>query len=217
VEWALLKGLAEEEVRQVLTRAHRRRFARREVLFHEGDPASSMHMLAKGRVAVRVSTPLGDIATLDVFLPGDVFGEMALLSPDAVRSATAIAMEPTETLVIDEPVFSQLRRQYPSVSDVLVQVLGARLRRLNERYLEALYVPADVRVMRRLLEVADTYGEAVLLTQEDLAALAGTSRATVNRVLRDEEKRGALVLSRGRVRILDRDELTRRARRPIPR
>jgi len=63
-------------------------------------------------------------------------------------------------------------------------------------------------VLRRLLEL----GETVELTQEELAQLAGTSRATVNRVLREEEKRGALRLDRGRVTVIDSDSLRRRAR-----
>jgi CRP-like cAMP-binding protein len=53
----------------------------------------------------------------------------------------------------------------------------------------------------------------VPLTQEDLAALAGTSRATVNRVLRAEAKRGAIALARGRTTVLEREALERRARR----
>jgi CRP-like cAMP-binding protein len=50
----------------------------------------------------------------------------------------------------------------------------------------------------------------VPLTQEDLAAMAGTSRATVNRVLREDEKRGSVKLERGRVVVLDADGLGRR-------
>jgi CRP/FNR family cyclic AMP-dependent transcriptional regulator len=213
VEWRLFDGIPEGDVQRALAGAHRRRFARREVLFHEGDPAASVHLVAKGRVAVRVSTPLGDAATLDLFLPGDVVGEMALLSPSGVRSATAVALEPTETLVIDQRAFAELRQEHPAVSEVLIQLLGARLRRLNQRLLEALYVPADVRVMRRLLDLAETYGELVPLTQDDLAGLAGATRATVNRVLRCEEKQGALELGRGRVRIVDEKAIARRALR----
>ena len=76
---------------------------------------------------------------------------------------------------------------------------------------------ADTRVRRRLLELADAYGAGdvaavVPLTQEDVAAMAGTSRATVNRVLRDEQRRGAVALARGRVSVLDRGELERRCR-----
>ena len=66
---------------------------------------------------------------------------------------------------------------------------------------------------RRVCELTETYGSGVVpLTQEDLAAMAGTSRATVNRVLRDEEKRGAVALGRGRVTVLDVEELRRRCR-----
>ena len=53
----------------------------------------------------------------------------------------------------------------------------------------------------------------VPLTQEDIAAMAGTSRATVNRVLREEQKLGAVALARGRTQVLDAGDLERRCRR----
>jgi CRP/FNR family transcriptional regulator, cyclic AMP receptor protein len=80
--------------------------------------------------------------------------------------------------------------------------------RNGQLLLDALYVPAERRVLRRLLEL----GSPVVLTQEELAQLAGTSRATVNRVLRDEEKRGAVELTRGRITVSDADAIRRRAR-----
>ena len=208
----MLEGLPEDEVRRVVASARRRRFARQEVLFHEGDPATTVHLVAKGRIAVRVTTPQGDVATVDLVLAGDVVGELALLSPGRRRGATAVAMEPTETLSIDETTFSTLRRDDPAVSDFLVQLLAARVHRLTDRLLEALYLPAEVRLWRRILELSDTYGDVVPLTQEDLAGLAGTTRATVNRALRREEKLGTIALGRGRVSVVDRDGLARRSR-----
>jgi CRP/FNR family cyclic AMP-dependent transcriptional regulator len=212
VRWKILEGLPEEEVRRVIASAHRRRFARQEVLFHEGDPATTVHLVAKGRIAVRVTTPQGDVATVDLVLAGDVVGELALLSPGRRRRATAVAMEPTETLSIDETTFSTLRRDDPAVADFLVQLLAARVHRLTDRLLEALYLPAEVRLWRRILELSDVYGDVVPLTQEDLAGLAGTTRATVNRALRREEKLGTIALGRGRVSVVDRDGLARRSR-----
>ena len=94
----MLEGLPEDEVRRLIASTRRRRFARQEVLFHEGDPATTVHLVAKGRIAVRVTTPQGDVATVDLVLSGDVVGELALLSPGRRRGATAVAMEPTETL-----------------------------------------------------------------------------------------------------------------------
>jgi CRP-like cAMP-binding protein len=78
-------------------------------------------------------------------------------------------------------------------------------------------VDAETRVRRRLVELGETYGQndgatVVPLTQEDLAAMAGTSRATVNRVLRDEERRGTLELGRGRATLVDAADLARRCR-----
>ena len=212
VAWDLLKGVPEELVREVLTRSRRRRFGRREVLFHAGDPAASVHLVAKGRVAIRVTTPLGDVATLDLLVAGSVLGEMALLGPGGVRSATAIALEPTETHMVDAAAFADLRRARPELTEVLVALLAARVRQMNDRLLEALYVPADIRLLRRVVELADVYGADIPLTQEDLAGLAGATRATVNRVLRREEKAGTLALGRGRLSVLDREGLARRTR-----
>ena len=215
MEWELLAGVPEQTARRVLASARRRRFPRGQAIFHEGEAGASVHLVARGRVAVRVMTPLGDVATLDVVVPGAMLGEMALLCPGERRSATAVALETTETLVIDEAVFSPLRREEPAVADALFQVLGARMRQLNGRLLEAYFVPTDTRVLRRVLELVEVYGDVVAMTQEDLAGLAGTTRATVNRVLRREEERGSLSLGRGRVTVIDQLALAHRAGRPL--
>lgn len=218
MEWPLLQGVPEEDVRRVLAASKRRRFARSEILFHEGDPADTIHLIAKGKIAVRITTPQGDIATLEVLSAGDFVGELALLGATSMRAATVLALEPTETISIRKEDFAALRRAHPSVTDVLVQLLAKRTRDLTTMLIEALFVAADVRVIRRLLALGTIYGNeseptvTVPLTQEDLAGLAGTTRATVNRVLREEEKRGTVTLGRGRIMICDRETLGRRAR-----
>ena len=89
--------------------------------------------------------------------------------------------------------------------------LAAEVRRQNALLLEALYLPAEGRVLRRLAELAALYSDGEIpLTQEELAEMAGTSRATVNAVLRSEQGRGTVELRRGRVRVRDATELGRR-------
>jgi Crp-like helix-turn-helix domain len=79
-----------------------------------------------------------------------------------------------------------------------------------------LYTTADTRVLRRLLALAEQFGDnngtVIPLTQDDLASMAGTTRPTANRVLKKAEADGVLRLSRGRMEILDTDQLARRAR-----
>jgi CRP/FNR family transcriptional regulator, cyclic AMP receptor protein len=213
VEWELLRAVPPADVRRVLSVARRRSFTRAEIVFHEGDPADSLHLVAKGRFAVRVRTPLGEDAVLRLHGPGDAFGELALVSGgEAIRSATVEALEPGETHALYRREFERLRREHPGVGDVLIAVLADQLRRTTSLVLDAYYAPAEKRVLRRLRDVSTLYPDgSVRLTQEDLASLAGTSRATVNRVLRDAERRGTVELKRGRCAVLDLDALARLA------
>ena len=215
MQWRLMAGLPEEDVRQLLAIARRRVFRRGEVVFHRDDPADSLHLVQKGRFAIRIMTPLGETATIGVRGPGGSFGEMALIDEGARRAATVAALEDAETFAVYQAEFQRLRTRHPEIDRLLIQFLTAEVRRLDELLLEALYIPVERRVLRRLVDLSDAYqgrdGE-IPLTQEQLAELAGTSRATVNRVLRDEQRRGTVELRRGRTIVVQHDEIARRAR-----
>jgi CRP-like cAMP-binding protein len=221
VPWEFLEGVPEDDRRRLLAATVRRKYARREVLFHDGDVADTVHLLDRGRVAVRITTPLGDVATLRVRGPGEVIGELALLGDGSSRrTATVVALERVETLTFHRDQFAELRRRHPSVDAFLLDVLATEVSRLSGLLVEALHVPADTRVVRRLLALAALYsvgessmaGAEVPLTQEDLASLAGTSRATVNRVVGEAEREGLVEVRRGRVIVLDPEGLETRAR-----
>lgn len=211
VELALFRELPAAELRRLVAVAERRRFGRNEVVFHQGDPADVLHLIVRGRFAARLTTRLGDTVTVSIHGPRDVFGELALVDREAPRSTTVVALEPAETFAVHRDDFDRLRREQPSVSDLLARLLAERLRRQSSLLLEALFEPAEIRLLRRLLELRALYGSVVPLTQEDLAGLAGTSRATVNRVLRTEAKRGTIELQRGKTALLDPEALARRA------
>src|SRR5262245_16435541 len=171
MQWARLTDVPDDEVRRVLSIARRRTFARGEVVFHEHDPADSLHLVAKGRFAIRITTPLGDSALLGLRGPGESFGELALVSsPDAVRPATVSALEPSEPHAVYRREFDMLRREHPRVGEVLVALLADAVRRTNDLLLDAYYAPAETRVLRRLVDLTTVFANAeVRLTQEDLA------------------------------------------------
>ena len=217
MRWSFLEGVPEEDRRRLLAATQRRRFAKREVLFHEGDLGDTLHLLDRGRVAVRSATPLGDVATLRVRGPGEVLGELALLRTESRRTATVVALERAETLSLHREAFLELRQRYPSIDEFLLTLLADEVRRLSNLLVEALYTPVETRVLRRLAALIELYrdGEGppeIPLTQEDLASMAGTSRATVNRVLGIAEKDGLLELRRGRIVVVDAEGVLRRAR-----
>jgi CRP-like cAMP-binding protein len=219
VDWPLLAELSEEDRRRFLAIACRRRFAKNEVVFHEGDPGESLHLVAKGRFAVWASTPAGDTTMLRVIGTGAFFGELALVADAGRRVATVAALEPAETLSVGRADFERLRTVHTSVNQVLVAALATEVRRLSALVVEMLHVPAEIRVLRRLLAVAELWGGArpglvVPFTQEDLAGLAGTTRPTVNRTLRQAELAGLVILHRSRIELVDPIGLGARARLP---
>ena len=215
MEWALFAGIPGDDVRAVLALARRSTYRRGEVVFHRHDPADAVHLVVKGRFDVRITTAHGDVVALAIRGPGETFGEIAVVT-GAERSATVTALEPGETLVVRGSELRRLAREHQSVDEVLVRVLAEHVAFLSERLVEAYTIDAEARVARRVLELARVYGGAppvvIPLIQEDLAALAGTSRATVNRVLRDAERRGLVQVGRGRTVLVDPDGFARLAR-----
>jgi CRP-like cAMP-binding protein len=218
VIWPLLAPLSDDERARVLAAALPRRYAKGEVVFHEGDPGEHVHLIRSGRLVVRSSLPSGDTATLAVLSPGQSFGEFALIGDGRPRSATIAALEPSETLALGRADFVAVRRQ--GVDALLVEALAARVHELSDALLEALYVGVDRRVIRRLVALAEVYqaepdaAQPVLpVTQEDLASMVGTTRPTVNQVLQHLASDGAVSLGRGRITVLDLAMLRRRSGR----
>jgi CRP-like cAMP-binding protein len=206
----LLDALPAAARDEILASARRRRYARGETVFREGDPADSLHLIDKGILAVQVSAPGGERLTLNVLTAGGFFGELALLQRGdaARRSATVLALIPAETLAISASAFLSLRNAHAEVGELVVTALAQRVEDLSLRLLEALYTGVDRRVYRRLLDLADIYpatADAVVvpLSQDDLATMVGASRPTVNQVLQKLVSRGVISLGRRQITIDD--------------
>jgi CRP-like cAMP-binding protein len=213
----MLQGLSDEDRRAVLARLNRRSYRKGVMIFHEGDPGDSLHLIEKGRVAIRASTRSGDEAILAVLGQPDFFGEQALLSPTSTRTASVLTLEPVETRVLLRSDFDALRREHPSIERLLVEVLAAQVRRLSGQLLEALYLPVEARVVRRLAGLADLYASEdanidIPMRQEELASLAGSTRSTTNRVLQQLVDDQIVTLGRSRIVILDPAALAERSR-----
>ena len=127
-DWRALGELAGLDLRMLRASCLHKRYHRGEVVFHQGDPGRALHLIDRGRVAVRLTTPLGDVATLDVLHAGDTFGEQALVDAAGERTATVTAIEHTETLALDRAGFDRIRAEHPGVDHFVMMVLSARLR-----------------------------------------------------------------------------------------
>lgn len=212
VRWAVLAGIPDGEIQEVLSVARRRRFQRGETVFHQGDRGDSLHLVSTGHVAVRVVTPLGDVATLRILGAGAHFGDIALLNGGR-RTASIVALDRVETLELAGADIARLRESHPSIERAILTFLAATVASLSNVVVETMYLPAPRRLARRLVELHDLYaGGAIPLTQDDLAGITGTSRQTINTTLTEMRDAGVVELGRGRVHVIDRialDELAR--------
>ena len=220
MEWPLLTPLPDVERDQLLASTRHRSYDRGEILVREGDPSDSLHLVESGRLAVRVDTPAGDTAMLNVLGPGAWFGELSLLGREApVRTATVVALEPATTRTLATADFSDLRQRHAATGELLLTLLSRRVEELSGRLVEAMYDGLDQRVCRRLLDLVETYrsdGEGapvtIPLTQEQLAGMVGGTRPSVNEVLQRLTQQGVVELGRGRIVVHQSGELARRVR-----
>lgn len=215
MDWALLAALSERDRDAVLAATRRRGFAKGESVFHEGDPADGVHLVVSGHFAVRVTTPQGERATLNVLQPGDAVGELSLVDRTHVhhRSASVVALEDSETLALSAEMFHGLCDRHPSVRELMVVLLAARVRDLSVRLVEVTFVGLDQRLCRRLVELVEIYRTQrggtgcgpveIPLTQDELADLVGGTRPSVNQALQRLRRLGIIELARGRLLVRD--------------
>jgi CRP/FNR family transcriptional regulator, cyclic AMP receptor protein len=217
----LFGELGPEDLATLAAGARTRRYRRGEVIFRQGDPGDALHILLSGRVKISSPSDTGVEAILTTLLPGEWFGALALLD-GAPRSASATAVDAVETLVLPRARFRQLVDDVPSIRDHVLTALAHELRRLTRHVEELHFLDIAGRLAARLAYLAEEQGAQAddgelrldgPLTQGELAAMVGSTRQSVNRLLGNLVADGLIRFERDAIVILDLDGLRRAARR----
>lgn len=200
----IFETLNDECLKPLMRVSMLRSIPRNTVVLNVGDSTDNIYFVLTGALKVQVSDVDGREVILSKLGPGELFGEMGVLD-DHPRSATVMAVEPSQVVVMGKADFKQCLVENPDVSLFIMRNLTKRLR-MADRNIESLAL-LDVygRVARLLLESAETVdGRKIVtqkLTKQDIGKMIGASREMVSRVMRDlttqgliEEKDGQLVL-----------------------
>jgi CRP-like cAMP-binding protein len=179
------------------------------VVFFENDPGDSFFMILSGRIKVTILGDDGREVILSILGSGDFFGELALLD-DEPRSATAMAIEPTELLSLTRADFDGVLKDNWTIMPALIQVLASRLRHANHQISTLALLDVYGRVANVILEMAREEGRRLKdgrvvfrrATHQEIANRIGTSRETVTRMLKDLERQ-ELIHVKGREMILE--------------
>jgi CRP-like cAMP-binding protein len=213
----VLRSLPDADAKLLLRAGKVSEYQRRDVLVHEGDVADSFHIVLDGRAAVRVTTPAGESAIVNILGPDEHFGEVSLLGRERPRrTASIVALERVRTLSIPAAVFRDLRERNPRLEQLVSSILARRVDELSAQVVEAMYESLERRVVRRLSALAGIYSTSssevtIPLTQDELSQLVGGARPSVNQVLQRIVDAGVIELRRGRIVVRQPAELQRLA------
>lgn len=188
-----------------VTTLRARRYRREETVFHQGDPGDALHIVVRGTIKILLPSPdSSEPAILATLGPGAFFGELALLDGEP-HSASAVAMEPAETLMLGRDAFDRLLDTQPALRRALLEALSAEVRRITGHVEGLHFLDLAGRLGRRIGELtapadgSDGRGERRVpwpYTQGELAGMIGGSRESVNRILMDFTARGLLRIER---------------------
>ena len=192
---------------------HERQLVRGDVLFDEGDPPDALYVVTRGRVAIAIANPIDRRESVVALMePGDLFGELGMLD-DRPRSAMARALEPSGVLAIPYTPVLEMFDTQPRLLWNVTRLLAQRLRAMDEALADSVFLDVTGRTAKRLLELADGSEQFTLpVTQEELAGMVGASRERVNKAIASFVRLGWIDQADRRYVVLDREQLTRRAR-----
>jgi CRP-like cAMP-binding protein len=150
--------------------------------------------------------------------PGDLLGELGALDGQP-RSASAIALDEVEALVLPAADFKTFLEAHPRAALAILEMLATRLRDADRKRVEFAAQDSLSRVAARIVELSDRFGvehDEVIqielpISQEELAGWTGCSRDSVVKALQTMRGLGWLETERRRITVRDLDALRRRA------
>lgn len=178
------------------------------MLFSQGDTGDAFYVVTSGALEVSVISAEGRRLSLCVMRQGEGLGEISLFDPSEVRTATATAIEPTELLRVDGETLRRKVASNPELAVELLRLAGRRMRWMSGQISEQALLPLAARLARRLLYLTARHEDFTLqMSHARLADFVGATREAVSRLLSDWKRDGHVELSRGGIRVADRDAL----------
>jgi CRP-like cAMP-binding protein len=205
----MFTGLSLNDVDFVLSRATVREGRRGAFLFRQGESAKQLYLLQSGRVRLRDSATEHRELLVRFVGPSEIFGDKAII-PGSKYGATAVADTPVRIHLWSTETITRLSGEFPKLTANLLAILSKYLDYSRICYRSLATASAEQRIRWAVTQMADrfgqTQGQSVVISgpavQSDVADLAVSTISTVNRALKNYEKRGLVTLERGRIIVL---------------
>lgn len=192
-----------KELKVLEQTAQVRRYAKGEEIVHRSEAGDTFFSILDGRVKVILTDDEEKEYILGVLRPKDFFGELALLDGEP-RSATVVALEPTEVLALKRDDFLDQIKKHPEICIKLMVELGRRLRKANHSIESLAFKDVCGRLAKMILDMAEISGEKeaggisvpVEYSRTEMAHQIGTTRETLTRALKTLQSMGLIKVRR---------------------
>jgi CRP/FNR family cyclic AMP-dependent transcriptional regulator len=200
------KAMGDSVIGQLAPRVVMRKVRKGTALFRKGDIGSRLYVICTGAVRVSAPSEQGKDAIFNLITPGEIFGEIAFLD-GGQRTADAVAIENVELMVIERRDFVPILKGHPEIAIRLIEILCGRLRRTSEQVEDIVFLGLPGRLAKALLHLSQNSSTVAprkkfRITQRELSQMIGISRESVNKQLRDWQRKKWLKLERGGVILL---------------
>lgn len=205
----MFEKLDERELDGLLGAARAKHVPAGQELFHKGDRGSQVFVILSGRLKVMTTSAEGDDIMFGIMDPGEVFGELGLLLEEGIRTATIVAVDACELLVIDRREFLPFLQAHPEAATKLLESLALRLRRISEFVEDTHFLNLPSRLAKRLVGLAKRYGREATggvkidlhVSQTELGDMVGTTRESINKLVRSWAQEGLVSMENGYITI----------------
>lgn len=203
-------GLSPTELDLVRQRTLEKRAERGEIIIYDGEPAQSLYFVVSGAVKVFKTSIDGKEQILNIVRPGEPFNDVPIFD-DGVNPASAQAMGPVTLYELKKNEFRALLQNNPQLAANTIKVLAGQVRQLVSLVEDLSFKHVIGRVAKILLKAGDDNDDGPKLTQQEMAAIAGSAREVIGRSLKTLEAEGMIKLNRHRIIITDKEALKDRS------
>ena len=208
---AYFAGLSPIELESISKLIFEKTAAKGEIILFEGEPAEALYFVVSGVVKVFKTSADGKEQILYLRRPGESFNDVSIFY-DGQNLASAEAMGSVVLYGVKKSDLEAVLGNYPKVAINVIRVLSQMVGHLVSLVEDLSFRHVTGRVAKILLEYAeDKKGQKPRLTQQEMAAMAGTAREMVGRSLKALEEEGTVRLERNRIIITDKEALKERA------
>ena len=206
----LFAALSPADLARVAGFMREQQIPRKGVILLEGARGDGFYYVQSGLVKVYRTSSAGREQVLRLLGPGETFNDVPALD-GGPNPASAAAMEPSVVYILGQEHLHRLVREHPEVADAAIKRLSLALRHLVSVVGDLSFLHVKARLAKALIEQEQAIAEgrrARYCTQQELAAITGTTREIVARALAAFEALGAVEIVKGRARVVDRARLS---------